>query len=167
MKTSTKLWMLAGVLMMAGTSHAQTETSTGFYRLDFVTKELDDTKVINTRTYSMVVSEKSQGSIRAGTKLPVPSGRGGDNFQFFDVGVNIDCRDVREALGQLTLRVNADISSVAVDAGLLSSPVPVIRTYRWDSTVVVPMRKAIQIYSSDDLSSKRKFQLELTATPIK
>src|SRR6185436_15426844 len=44
MKRSTKLWMLTAVIMMCGTAFAQTEVSSGFYRLDFVTKELDDTK---------------------------------------------------------------------------------------------------------------------------
>lgn len=64
MRTTTKLWILTGVLLMARTSFAQPEREsvTGFYRLDFVTKEVDDNKVINSRTYSLIVSDKSQGT---------------------------------------------------------------------------------------------------------
>ena len=168
MRTTTKLWILTGVLTMVGTSFAQTEkeSATGFYHLDFVTKELDDNKVINSRNYSMTVSDKSAGSIRTGNKVAVPNGTG-NQYQYYDLGVNIDCHDMREVLGQLTLTVSADISAVALESGTASSMPPAIRQYKWNSTVIVPLRKATQIFSSDDLGSKRKFQLELTATPIK
>ncbi|MBZ5619470.1 MAG: hypothetical protein LAQ69_12215 [Acidobacteriia bacterium] len=104
--------------------------------------------------------------MRTGTRLPVPTG-GGNQFQYFDLGVNIDCHNVREILGQLTVQVSADVSAVALETGAASSLPPVVRQYKWNSTVIVPLRKATQIFSSDDLNSKRKFQLELTATPIK
>jgi hypothetical protein len=169
------LWILTGVLLLpAGPSLAQTERESpnGFYHLDFVTKELDDNKLINTRTYSMTVSDKAAGNIRTGSRVPVATnsgGSGGGNTQFtyIDLGVNIDCRDLRELSGQLTLSVSADISAATTESGSVSNPNPVIRQYKWNSAVIVPLRKATQIYSSDDLGSKRKFQLELTATPIK
>jgi hypothetical protein len=43
---------------------------------------------------------------------------------------------------------------------------PTIRQNRWVSTVAVPLKKPTVIFSSDDLTSKRQMQLELTATPI-
>jgi len=43
---------------------------------------------------------------------------------------------------------------------------PTIRQNRWSSSVVVPLSKPTVIFSSDDLTSKRQFQLELTATLI-
>jgi len=97
------------------------------------------------------------------------SGGGGGNTQFtyLDLGVNIDCHDVRELTGQLTLSITADIAAATTETGSSSNPNPVIRQYKWNSAVIVPLRKATQIYSSEDLGSKRKFQLELTATPIK
>lgn len=173
MRTTTKLWILTGVLLLARTSFAQTERESpnGFYRLDFVTKELDDNKVINTRTYSLTVSDKASGNIRSGSRVPVytSGGGGGGNTQFtyIDLGVNIDCRDLRELAGQLTLSVSAEIAAATTETGTNNNPNPVIRQYKWNSAVIVPLRKATQIYSSDDLGSKRKFQLELTATPIK
>jgi hypothetical protein len=38
---------------------------------------------------------------------------------------------------------------------------------KWNAPVIVPLRKATVIFASDDPSSKRQMQLELTATPIK
>ena len=169
MRTTTKLWILTGVLLLAHTSFAQTERESpnGFFHLDFVTKELDDNKVINTRTYSLTVSDKAPGSIRTGSRVPVSTGNNPTQFTYIDLGVNIDCRDVRELPGQLTLSVSADISAANTETGSSSNPNPVIRQYKWGSTVIVPFRKATHIFSSEDLGSKRKFQLELTATPIK
>jgi hypothetical protein len=157
---------------MAGTafSQAEKESATAFYRLDFVTKELDDNKLINSRNYSLIVAEKATNegnSIRTGSRVPVASGANPTQYTYVDLGVSIDCRSVREVSGQLTLTVSADISTAAAETGIASSLPPVIRQYKWNSSVIVPLRKATQIYSSDDLGSKRKFQLELTATPVK
>ncbi len=170
MRITRKLQILTGVLLMAGAAYAQAEkeSAPAFYHLEFVTKELDEAKVINTRTYSMIVSDKSTDgdSIRTGSRVPVPTG-GNNQYNYLDLGVSIDCRNVKEVAGQLTLSVSADIASAATETGPASTLPPVIRQYKWSSTVMVPLRKATQIYSSDDLGSKRKFQLELTATPIK
>jgi hypothetical protein len=167
MRTSS-LGILAGILLMTAISHAQTdrESPSGFYHLDFVTREFDQGKVINSRTYSAIVSDKGGGSLRSGTKVPIPT-NSGNGYTFLDVGVSIDCHDVREAQGQLTLSLVADISSAATESRSASSPPPAVHQYRWMSGVVVPLGKATQIYSSDDSASKRKLQIELTATPVK
>jgi hypothetical protein len=67
----------------------------------------------------------------------------------------------------LTMLVVASMTVVAAETGSSSGLPPVVRTYNWSSTAIVPLRKATQIFSSDDLGSKRKFQLEVTATPVK
>jgi|SRR5579871_561764 len=172
MRMSRMLQIAAAVLLLSGTVYAQAEkeTPTGFYRLEFVTKELDDTKVINTRNYSMIVAENKQdgNSIRSSTRMPIPSGSNPSQYIYSDLGVNIDVHNVREQMGMLTLSVSADISTAtAGESNPNSSMPPVIRQYKWNSAVLVPLRKGTQIYSSDDLGSKRKFQLELTATPVK
>jgi hypothetical protein len=45
-------------------------------------------------------------------------------------------------------------------------PAPVIRQNRWSSNVVVPLKKPTLIFASDDATSKRQMQLELTAAPV-
>ena len=172
MQLTKKLWILTAILMMAGTAFAQAEkeSATAFYHLEFVTKELDENKVINSRSYSMIVSDRSNeggDSIRTGTRLPIATGANPTQYTYVDLGVSIDCRNVREVSGQLAVLISADISTAASETGVASALPPVIRQYKWNSTVIVPLRKATQVYSSDDLASKRKFQLELTATPVK
>ncbi|MGH9627454.1 MAG: hypothetical protein ACRD7E_03700 [Bryobacteraceae bacterium] len=138
-----------------------------FYRLDFLVQEVEGGKIVNGRAYSMIVSTASGGppaSMRTGNRLPIQAG---GNFQYFDVGVNIDCREVRELENRLSLTINADISSVVTGPeSTETTTAPVVRNTRWASGVIVPIKKPTIIFSSDDATSKRKMQLELTATPI-
>jgi hypothetical protein len=134
-------------------------------------KELEGGKTINARSYAMTVAtDKGRTSVRTGNRVPVPSGpRTGtagppQNFQYVDVGTNIDCWDAAEIQGQLALMVSAEVSS-AVEAP--DAPAPVIRQLKWNSPAIVPLRKPTVIFSSDDPSSKRQMQLELTASPVK
>lgn len=149
-----------------------------FYRLDFVLKELDENKVVSQKNYSTFMSADERwqkgASIRSGTKVPYQSP--GVNFNYVDVGVNIDCQRLQELNGQLVVQVSADITSVPAPSGVGAGGttgegnvpgVPVVRQNRWNSVAVVAIGKATTLFSSDDLNTKRKLQLELTATPIK
>jgi len=207
------------------------DTGTKFYRLDFVVKEVESGKVVNSRTYSTLVSTEAKpghdgGSIRAGTRIPIPMNEG--NWQYMDVGVNIDCNGVHMTNGQLTMGVTAEVSTLAMDpmregpmtmsgnqpmtapmpskergstsqkeapeggmppppppqAGMgepLRSPppgtrtnmmmasmrAPIIRQNRWMAVATVAPGKPITLFSSDDIASKRKTEVELTATEIR
>lgn len=150
-----------------------------FYKLEFVVKEVEAGKVLNARSYSMTAAGGAQNaaSIRAGSKVPIASGgfaQGGAGaqsyrqFQYVDVGVNIDCRSIAELQRDLSLYVTAEVSSVPSEAAAASVPTdpPMVRQNKWSSWTVVPLKKATLIFSSDDLASKRQMQLELTVTPI-
>jgi hypothetical protein len=43
---------------------------------------------------------------------------------------------------------------------------PVVRQNQWQAGVIVPLKKPTVVFSSDDLTTKRQMQVELTATPI-
>jgi hypothetical protein len=141
-----------------------------FYRLEFVVKELENEKVINSRSYatSIYVNTREPASIRAGTRVPyVTGGSTGKQYNYYDVGVNIDTREARELpSGQLTLNLNVDISNVVVTKESSGELPPTVRNTRWSSPVVVPIKKSVTVFSSDDPSGNRKVQLDLTATPI-
>ena len=170
MRTLTKLSLgLFGLAMAAGTCVAQSVEPTKFYKLEFVVKEVEGAKVVNSRSYFMtlpveVPGQPSQnGSIRTGSRLPTPTNPGG-GFNYIDVGVSIDCKNLREVQSDVSLYITADISSHSVEPNL---PAPVIRQNRWSSMVLVPVKKPTVVYASDDTTSKRQMQLELTATPIR
>jgi len=88
-------------------------------------------------------------------------------FQYMDVGVNIDGNSVQRLHNRLTLNVGADLSTVASPQDKESPLGPQIRQNRWNSPVIVPIGKPTVLFSSDDLSSTRTLQLEVTATPVK
>ncbi len=142
-----------------------------FYKLEFVVKEVEGGKVLNARSYWTVAGDtKDSGSIRTGNRIPLllqSGGPGPTSQQYIDTGVNIDYSSVKPTERDLSLFVLVEITSVptSLDASAMTVN-PVIRTNRWRSLAVVPLRKPTVIFSSDDPASKRQMQMELTATPI-
>ena len=171
MISQTKLGIVfLSSIVMAGACLAQnTGDALKYYHLDFVLKELESGKVINTRSYSTTVSTSESGgfNIRTGNKIPASTGATGSASTYIDVGVNIDCRpgSVKAVQDQLALYITADITSAATDPP--SASLPLIRQTKWSSNVIVPLRKPTTIFSSDDPTTKRQTQLELTAIPIR
>ena len=164
-----------------GTKQAQTTQSAAgaqaapLYHIEFVVKEVDGSKVINSRNYSTSIPQNGHASIRAGSRVPIATGTytSGSNerpqtqYQYFDVGANFDCGDAREMEGKLGLRVTAELSSIPPGEQPLQGQNPVVRQNKWTADVIVPLGKPTIIFSSDDVSGKGKMQVELTATPIK
>jgi hypothetical protein len=152
-----------------------------FYRLDFVIQELDAKgKPVNGRTYSTVVTtpdEKHEPvSIRTSSRIPIPigtvttdeNGKSVQNhqFQYQDIGIDIDVNYVREIAGKLTFHITAkieDAASASMDAGIKQ---PITHSYRWVAVALIPVGKPTAIFTSDILDSKGAMQMVVTATPI-
>jgi hypothetical protein len=166
MKTCSQASLVLLCLAAAVPSLAQEDRprEPQFYRIDFVVKELEGGKAVNSRAYSSMVPQNDRGSIRTGNRVPIPSGSGG-GYQFFDVGINLDFNVQRELPDRLVLNLTVDISSIIAPSE--APPPPVTRQNKWTSVVVVPLRKPTLVFSSDDPGSKRQMQVELTATPVK
>jgi hypothetical protein len=174
MLNTTKLWAPFLIsAMLAGTCLAQSEKNKDeqqkFYRLDFVIKEVADGKVVNARSYAIMISTGHSGDfIRTGSKVPRQTGNPSNPYEYIDVGVNIDCRAGREVENQLALEVRAEVSNLVPGQTPGSGPLPpLLRENKWSSHALVPLRKQTVIFSSDDPTSTHKMQVELTATPIK
>jgi hypothetical protein len=142
-----------------------------FYQLNFMVRELENERIVNSRSYSMILPAGAErGAIRSGQKVPY-SYSSGVNTQWsqIDIGANIDCRKLEEVDDHVSLIILAEISSVIeshAEAGPPSS-VPVIRQNRWESTVLLQVKQPTLLFSADDPASKRKMQLLLTVTPIR
>ncbi len=170
-------WMIAMlVVCLAAPAWAQDplkEPEMKYFKLDFVVKELDETRTVSARNYSAMVAtgRPSRGcSIRTGTKVPIqtsPAGNPNVQVQYYDVGMNIDCNSATEIGSQFSLVVTAEITSLPAGREQSSPLPPVVRQNKWTGNVVVPIGKATTLFSSDDLDSKRKMQLELTVNPVK
>ena len=87
------------------------------------------------------------------------------DFNYIDVGVNIDNR-LREAGDALALEVTADISSVAEmpsGVGAAANSSPGERYGHVDHL----SRQAFVVFSADDPGSQHRFELQVTATPVR
>jgi hypothetical protein len=151
-----------------------------FFHLDFVVEDLSaEGKVVNSRSYSTAVSTSSHGtvSIRSGSKFPIITGSTSNGegkeansqpniqFEYLDMGTFFDIHDAHEVSSQLAFDVTAAISSVAaeVDLGVKE---PVIRTDKWQATVLVPIGRQSTVFSSDSADSKGSMRVLVTATAI-
>jgi len=146
-----------------------------YYRLEIVVQELGaDGKPTNSRSYTTTVSTDSheaQSSIRTGSKIPIASSSSSSGhesntqFQYVDVGVNIDARRTREIGRQLSIDLTADVSSVASASDLVLHQ-PIVRQNRWQAVVLIAIGKPTVVFTSDSLDSKGSMQLVATATPL-
>jgi hypothetical protein len=161
---------LLALAAASGRTYAQTADGQKFYKLEFVVKEVEGTKVLNARSYSMILTTDSKDSAttRGTSRIPIPKEENSSSFIYIEIGVTIECRGLKELARGLSLNVNAEITAAAqAEPGAQAPLGPVLRSTRWSSgAVIVPVKKPTVIFSSDDPSTKRQMQLELTATPI-
>jgi hypothetical protein len=149
----------------------QVSQSPGTYRIDFTINELEDGKKINSRQYSMNLNGDDRNTLKIGTRVPVEAKAG--EFQYLDVGTSIYC-GLREELqgkymnGKLSMEVKADITNFAVpDDQQHRSSMPPIRQFQINGSTIAFPGTPVIIGSVDDPNSKRRFQLEVTATKLK
>jgi hypothetical protein len=156
---------LLALAMAVGVAFADDAAPAKNYKLDFVIKEVEGTKVLNSRSYSMVISNRDRSNIRAISKVPFANKQGASTeVQQISVGVSIDVRDVKEVDGRLLFATSVEISAVAGDG--TAQATPIIRQNTWGSTVVAAFKKPTLIFASDNTDSKRQMQVELTAVPF-
>ncbi|HTX40683.1 MAG TPA: hypothetical protein VMD25_02555 [Acidobacteriaceae bacterium] len=150
-----------------------------FYHLKMVVRELSDSgAVTNTRTYEATVTTGDNVSdqvIKTGSRLPIATGSysgtsspsiSNTQFQYIDLGIDLDVRRVAEVGDGLTFHFKAEVTSTAKYSEIAGVNEPVIRQNAWSSDVIVPLGKPTVVYSSDELDSKGKMQVEVTATPV-
>ena len=151
------------------------------YRLEYTITEMEDGKQLNARSYSVMCEDRgspTRGVLKVGSRVPVVSGVAahGDSpnalqaqFQYLDVGMNIDARLDVTASGDLTLQSDVDMSSVA--NGDRPTQVdfnpPVIRQLRVSSFNAITVGKPVVISTADDVASHRQFQIQVVATKLK
>jgi len=150
------------------TSTFKPPTST--YKLDYVFSEMQDGKRINARSYSALVRLSDKGSIRLGNRVPVmtASAKEGNQFQYLDIGVSIDCRVEQELESGIALFTNVETSSLAPEQpGENRTGAPVIRQIRYSVDNVVPLGKQTLLGSADEVDGTRRLQIEVTATKVR
>jgi hypothetical protein len=141
----------------------------GAYHVEFMITELDDGKKVNSRTYSLVVQQGILNKLRIGGRVPIATSGGSNSlpvqFQYLDIGVNIDCT-VQEREGFVLMSSTIDVSSMAQQREEQTHQ-PVIRQMKSEVRTILSPGKPTVIRSMDDPTGKGRFQLEVTATKVK
>jgi hypothetical protein len=140
------------------------------YRLDFKISELEDGKKLNSRSYTLLIEPHEAGKLRIGTQVPIQAGEG--KFTYTDVGQNIDCQVRTESERTVGVNVDMDFSYFGTTeqlrtAGGATSGNPVLQRFRITTKTDLELGKPTIINTFDDPSSKRTFQIEVTATRVR
>jgi hypothetical protein len=141
------------------------------YRLDFALSEFADGKKVNTRNYTITAREDEMNKLRSGARYPVATATVEKNetqYQYVDIGVSIDCRVVeRGAYLELNAVVDSSVIEGAdVHAAAYPSIGPVIGQMKSDIRSLIRPGIATMVSSMEDPASKRRFQLDVTATKV-
>jgi hypothetical protein len=167
----TLITLIALFLMLALAAPAQEkreEVARNVYKLEFTVFELENGKRINERSYMLHFSDVDRrgANTRVGTRVPVTVGAD-KGIQYMDVGLRIDANFLAVDDATLTLQVNFETSGFALPEQSTQSGTPVLRNVSENVSSRVPFGKPTLISSIDDVNSKRRLQLELTATRVK
>jgi hypothetical protein len=137
-----------------------------FYRLDYLMYELEDGKRTNERTFTInAATNRRATGIRVGTRVPIPAGDKGVNY--IDVGLLLNAT-LDETPDGLMLQTRADLNSV-VPAGDTSARAnePLLRQLVAEAWNPLTLGKPILVSVIDDVNSKKRFQIEVTASKAK
>jgi hypothetical protein len=141
-----------------------------FYKLSYLIYEVEDGKKINERSYTIPVTTDNGRTrdswMKVGTRVPVTMKE--NEVQYLDVGLNISC-NVNEQADRFIVFTDLDISSFALpEQGTdpHNSAMPVLRNIKQHfNTIVTPGKPAV-VTTMDDINSKKRMQVEVTATRI-
>jgi hypothetical protein len=135
------------------------------YRLNFSINELEEGRKVNSRQYSLNLNAGDADEVKIGTRVPVALKQG--DVQYMDVGTHIWCR-LKEADNGVVLNVRSEISNFATpDQPHTLNNIPLLRQFVINGSTVALPGKTVIVGSVDDPASKRTFQLEVTAMPLK
>jgi len=140
------------------------------YKLSFAIYELQDGKRVNQRDYIMFARTNTASSdIRVSTRVPVYSED--KQMHYVDAGLNIRSSIKEDVPGKLQASFDIEVSNFVladqVPNGLTnpSSPnAPILRTINAQTRSSLTVGKPLVVASVDDVNSKKRMQVEVTAT---
>lgn len=133
------------------------------YRLAYSINELEGSKIINSRQYSMNLNVGDRNWLKIGARVPVEAKQG--EFQYLDIGTSL--------FGHLAARGNSLALEVKAEVSSLATPdesgrgQPVVRQLKIDGSTVALPGKPMLMGTAEDPASKRQFQLEVTVTKLR
>lgn len=140
------------------------------YRVQFTIRDSAAKDTNSARRITMLIDNGGRASLRVGSKVPYVTVSGQGNaatqYQYFDQGVNIDCRLVEES-GRVGIVAEFEISSVMhYDTGAPNPPNPTIGQLRAGVNASLQPGIPAVVASIDDPIAPRKFDIEAVATRV-
>jgi hypothetical protein len=137
------------------------------YKIDFVVAEVQGGQRTNVRNYSMFLqADHRPHSTKVGNRIPVAAGKEGQ-FQYLDVGLNLNCDVSSERDNAVVINFNFDLSTLITPDANAVEHTPVVRQIRQDGAAFLTLGKATTISSADDTNTSRTVIVEATATRVK
>lgn len=177
MKKLLQLLMVFGlVAALAAQETPRAVAKYKIYKVNFLIYELEDGKRINERTYSLPVTtidgNPRDSSVNVGDRVPIAVSKEGVNqqIQYIDIGLTLEC-SVTEQNDKFVVNSTLVVSSIILpdQAG---NPVrdvggdPVVRQIKQRFITQVAPGKPTLVTSIDDINSKKRLQVEVTASRL-
>jgi type II secretory pathway component GspD/PulD (secretin) len=145
------------------------------YRLTYTITELDAGKTIGTEHLSMVLVAGQHTTLKQGDKIPVatgsfssenPSAGSQTQFQYLDVGMNIDATITEYGTG-VFLKSKVEQSSLGQPSTIAGIQEPVVRQTVVEGTAVLTPAKPVMLGTVDVPNSTHHFDIAVVMDPIK
>ena len=163
----SRLVIAIAALLYVDSADAQEkkDSETVQYKVEFNIQDSSDTPK-GARRYSMLIDANSKGTFRVGNRVPYTTGTPTAQYQYADVGVNIDTR-LRDVGGKVGLNADLELSAIVQNdktSGATVNPNPTISSFRITINAVVAPGKRTQVASVDDPITMRRFDVDTTIT---
>jgi len=130
-------------------------------------KTTDHEKKTIDQSYTMaVMTHAGPSNVRAGDRIPLVVGMDGtkNSMQYIDVGTNIDLVNAKTIGSLFAVDIKVEISAAVPET--LSKLDPTIRQAAYSVYPVVPIGKAVTVYSSTDSVTWHKVEIQIQVEPI-
>jgi hypothetical protein len=160
----------------------EAKRNNGEYRLEFKVSELEGEKKLNSKTYTLLTRPRVKTMLRTGNRVPIEIGYAVDktnpdkkvtDFQYLDVGQNIDCVVEWATEHTLALSVVFERADLVLhdktDSDVVPSAPgqPVFHQVKTEGKTIVELGQPTVVLSADDPRSDHTFQVEVTVTRVR
>lgn len=163
-----KLTVLAACLSLFGQEKPPEAAGTTF-QVEFRINDSADTSGKSTRRYAFLLDSHGRGNFRIGQRVPYSQqGPGGSTqFQYLDVGVNIDCR-ARMSGQKVALHAELDITSLLPASDKISPPppAPLTASARVNVDSLLVPGKPASIATVDDPVTQRRMDVTAVVNAV-
>jgi hypothetical protein len=163
--------ILASLLASALPVRAQEKKESvtpGVYRVEFNIRDGSEAATKAGRRYAMLIEANGKGTFRTGNRVPFATvGMQSGQYQYYDVGVNIECR-LRESNGKVDISADIEVSNIVEhEKGAAANPPnPTVAQIRLSVGTILGLGKPALVASIDDPVTMRRFDVEATVTKV-